>query len=388
MEIKTFDTILNEVCDYFDELISPKKIARTNTNIFYLVLKAVSKGWEIINNVCVILNNKFDPARCTDADLESTGKLVGTKLRKGAVSGLRISVYNTGTLPEALGAGTYTYVYNEDVSFSFTITEPATINAESSVAFTALSDKIGAFPVTQQTGIILSSDNASVPSSFICSCTDNHSLLGHDDETLLEFRQRVNTDTERQDIINELREKLLELPYVYDVTLAFNQTESDMVIGDFTVKPYYLLVVISTAQYTNEIANVIASNAIYPTVKVEGESHEVEYLDDAFASGSYKVYLNDFKAKNFIININAQIDSTYNTSNNVKSKIESALMNAFNANVYRANITAEDVFNEINKLDLSGVKVLGVSFEVDATNLDYVTFNKTELPNLTNVGGI
>ena len=111
-------------------------------------------------------------------------------------------------------------------------------------------------------------------------------------------------------------------------------------------------------------------------------------LDDAFASGSYKVYLNDFKAKDFIININAQIDSTYNTSNNVKSKIESALMNVFNANVYRANITAEDVFNEINKLNLSGVKVLGVSFEVDATNLDYVTFNKTELPNLTNVGGI
>ena len=29
MEIKTVDTILNEVCDYFDELISPKKIART-----------------------------------------------------------------------------------------------------------------------------------------------------------------------------------------------------------------------------------------------------------------------------------------------------------------------------------------------------------------------
>ena len=31
MELKTFDTILAELCDSFDTLISPKKIARSNT---------------------------------------------------------------------------------------------------------------------------------------------------------------------------------------------------------------------------------------------------------------------------------------------------------------------------------------------------------------------
>lgn len=388
MEVKTFDTLLTEICDFFDTLIAPKTIARTNTNIFYLVFKAFAKGLEIINNVCVALNNKFNPLYCSDEDLVSTGKLVGTKMRSGSVSGLRISAYNTAITPAVLPAGTYTYALNEDVLFTFTLDSPETIPAETSVYFTALSENVGAYRVTQQEGIAVTSEDATIPSSFIFSCTDNLPLLGYDNETVLEFRQRVNTDIERQDIINELKEKLKALPYVYDCTLVFNQTESDIVVGDFTVKPFYLLIVISTAKYTNEIAEIVASNAIYPTVNVENESHEVAYVNDVFAEGSYKVYLNDFKKKNFIINLNAQIDSAYNTANNVKSKIESALMNTFNSNVYRATITAEDVFNEINSLDLAGVKILGVSFEVDNTELDYVSFDRTELPNLTDVGGI
>lgn len=388
MEIQSFDSILTEISDYFDTLISPKTNARTNTNIIYLFLKAMSKGWEVINNVCVTLNNKFNPARCTDADLVSTGKLVGTKMRKGSVSGLRISAYNQSITSVILPAGTYTYTLSEDVKFSFTLTVSVDITTETSVYFTALSDSVGAYHVTQQEGITVTSEDAIVPSELLFSCTDNQPLLGHGDETILEFRQRINTDTERQDIVNELKEKILELPYVYDCTLVFNQSESDLAVGDFTVKPYYLLIIISTALYTNEIAEIVASNAIYPTVNVNAVSHVVEYVNDVFASGSYKVYLNDFKKKAFVINLNAQIDSAYNTSNNVKSRIESALMNTFNSNIYRASITAEDVFNEINSLELAGVKILDVGFEVDGTELDYVTFDKTELPELTNVGGI
>lgn len=388
MRLMTYDEILTDVCDYFDELISPRVIARSNTNIFYLVLKAISKGWEVINNVCVTLNNKFNPANCTDEDLVSTGKLVGTKMRSGSVSGLRINAFNTNILPVVLPAGTYTYVLNDEVKFSFTTDIDTTINAESSVPFVALSNIVGSFRVTQQEGIVVTSDSATIPTGIIFSCADNQPLLGHLPETVLEFRQRVNSDTERQDVVNELKEKILELPYVYDCIVTFNQSESDITVGDFTVKPYYLLIIISTAIYSNEIAEIVAQNAIYPTVNVENVSHEVEYVNDVFASGSYKVYLNDFKKKDFIINIDAQIDSAYNTSSNVKSKIESALMNTFNSNIYRSIITADDVFNEIDTLELAGVKVLSVSFEVGATEIDYITFNRDELPNLTSVGGI
>lgn len=387
MELKSFDTFLITLCDDFDALISPRKIERANTNIVYLIFKAIAKGWEIVNNVCVVLSNKFNPVSCSDEDLLSVGKLVGTNRRAGSVSGLRISAYNSGTLPVILQAGTYQYAFNNEVTFLFTVNEDTTIPVETSVAFTALSDKIGAFRVTQQTEIDVTS-GSSISSDIIFSCADNLPLLGHAEETILEFRKRVNTDVDRQDVINELREKLLALPYVYDCSLAFNQTESSIVIGDFTIPPFYLLIVISTAMYTDEIAELVAESAIYPTVNVEGESHEVRYNNDVFGSGYYSVYLNDFVKKDFKINFNLTIDSKYSTSAGVKSKIESALMTAFNSNVYRATITAEDVFNQINDLNLAGVKILGVTFEVNSEELEYVSFNKTELPNLTDVGGI
>jgi len=387
MEIKTYDTILTEICDFFDTLISPATISRSNTNIVYLWLKACAKGWEVINNVCVTLNNKFNPSLCADEDLVSTGKIVGTKIRGGSVSGLRISVYNPSMLPVVLPAGTYVYQFDSDISFSFDNDSDLSISAESSAYFTALSNEVGAFRVTQQTGITVTADGVTIPPALIFSCTDNQPLLGHLPETVLEFRQRVNTDTGRQDIINELKEKLLALPYVYDCSLIFNQEESSTVVGEFTIPSYFLLIIISTAKYTNEIADIVAQSAIYPTVSVTG-SHEVRHIDDVFANGYYSVWLNDFVKKDFEITLNAIIDSNYNTASTVKTKIESALMNTFNSNIYRASITAEDVFNEINKLDLTGVKVLGVSFESDGSELDYISFNKTELPNLTNVGGI
>jgi hypothetical protein len=388
MEIKSFDTILTTICDDFDALLSPVKMVRANTNIFYLLFKAIAKGWEIMNNVCVVLNNKFNPLYCTDEDLESVGKLVGTKRRGGSVSGLRISVYNSGITAFALPAGTYVYKLDDDVSFSFTLETDALIPAEDSVYFTALSDKIGAYRVTQQTGIEVTADGINIPPVIQFSCADNLPLLGHPEETVAEFRQRVNSDTDRQDAISELREKILALPYVYDCSLVFNQEESEMSVPPFIIPAYYLLIVISTAKYTDELAEIIAGSAIYPTVNVVGTSHEVRFANPVFAQGYYSVYLNDFIKKNFEIELDAVVDSSFNSQSLVESKIESALQNAFNTNVHRDMITVEDVYNEINKLNLAGVVIRGVSFIVGLSSMSYVSFSRTELPNLTNVGGV
>ena len=96
MELKTFDTILTELCDNFDALISPKKILRSNTNIIYLLFKAIAKGFEVINNTCVILSNKFDPLYCSDDDLTSSASIVGTERHKGSATGLHITITNNG----------------------------------------------------------------------------------------------------------------------------------------------------------------------------------------------------------------------------------------------------------------------------------------------------
>ena len=121
MQILTFDEILTKICDDFDTLISPKKIARTNTNILYLVFKAISKGFEIINNVCVVLSNKFDPANCSEEDLQSVADLVGTERLKGSATGLLINITNTSNKSVTLLARTYTYNHDDDVSFIGTV---------------------------------------------------------------------------------------------------------------------------------------------------------------------------------------------------------------------------------------------------------------------------
>ena len=133
MVLMTFDTILTQLCDDFDELIAPKKISRSNFNIIYLIFKAIAKGWEIINNVCVVLSNKFDPAKCSDEDLESVASLVGTERRKGSASGLKITVHNTGEADVTLLAGLYYYALDEETKFEFEVTSDKIIPSESNV---------------------------------------------------------------------------------------------------------------------------------------------------------------------------------------------------------------------------------------------------------------
>jgi hypothetical protein len=123
MEIKTFNTILTELCDDFDVLITPRTMARSNTNIIYLIFKAIAKGMEVINNVCVTLSSKFNPENCSDEDLLSVASLVGTERRKGSASGLRITVTNKGEDEITLLAGTYTYELDEETSFEFEVLE-------------------------------------------------------------------------------------------------------------------------------------------------------------------------------------------------------------------------------------------------------------------------
>ena len=386
MELKTFDTILTEICDYFDSLILPKSIQRSNTNIIYLIFKALAKGWEIINNVCVILNNKFNPVLCSEEDLVSLGKIVGTKQRAGSVSGLQILAYNKDILPAVLLAGDYTYSFSSDIIFNFHVDVDTEIPAESSVSFVALSEEIGSYPVTAQTEIKITSEEA-IPASVVFSCTENSSLLGHEEETILEFRKRINTDVNRQDTVNELKEKLLALPYVFDCSLVFNQSELPATVNDYTIPPYYLLIVISTAKYTDEIAEIVAENTIYPTVRTN-DSHEVRYTSDVFASGYYPVYLNDFTKKDFSVVLTANVDSSYASSAVLSSKITLALMSKFNTNVHRDLITTEDIFLAIESLELAGFTLLSVAFEVDNTLVNYINFSRTELPNITSVGGI
>ena len=213
MQILTFDEILTKICDDFDTLISPKKIARTNTNILYLVFKAISKGFEIINNVCVVLSNKFDPANCSEEDLQSVADLVGTERLKGSATGLLINITNTSNKSVTLLAGTYTYKHDDDVSFIGTVLSDTEISALNTLSLIFMSDSIGSYAITEQSDIKAAvTADVVISSDLSFSCDANASLLGTEEESDIDFRKRILNTTDRQNTLVEMETEIKNLP--------------------------------------------------------------------------------------------------------------------------------------------------------------------------------
>lgn len=382
MRIKTFDEILTGICDTFDSLILPKKMARANTNILYLIFKAVAKGFEVINNTVVALNNKFDPFNCSPEDLESVGKLVGTKKLKGAASGLRILAVNNSESISVLLAGTYIYPFNSDINFIFTLPSDVTIVPSASEAFIAFSDVLGRIEVTAQNEITVTSE-MDIPEGLTFSCSDNINLLGYADETDLEFRTRVLTDTGRQDVIKELETALKNLPYVFDCKVLFNDSLQAIQYEGITIPSYHMLIVLA-GDKRPEIAQLVCEKAIYPTVMVDENSY-IDYESPVFATGKHKVYVTDFGTSEYSVRIYYKANATYVSISTVEAQMRTAILNTMNVNVHKDVITDKMIFDVLTTLNLDVVAYLGVELYVNGAVVPYVSVPKSKLPVITSV---
>lgn len=390
MQIITYNEALTQICDWFDSVIAPRTIARANTNIIYLIFKAFAKAWEVINNTCVVLNNKFDPANCTDSDLESVAFLVGTERIKGASSGLLVTIVSNASKAKYLPAGTYTYALDKDTSFSATFTADKLVESESSIQITFLSADKGSFPVTSQqdislTAVDLNGDEITIPDTFSFANADNAQLLGYTDETDLEFRKRIIEDTDRQDVITEIKNKIKSLPYVFDCDIKFNDNPIEQSYDGYVIPPYYMLLMVS-GDIKDEIAEIVASKGIYPTVQTDNNSYAV-YQNDVFADGQYKVWITPYRKYDFSVDVAFYADANFISATLAEEKIRKGLFNAVNGNRHVDIITENDIFNYINALNIAGIKVLGVNINdpSGSTNKNYITFQKTRIPNLTAV---
>lgn len=383
MEIKTFNTILTEICDYFDVLISPKRITRSNSNVIYLMFKAVAKGYEVIHNVVVTLSHKFDPAYCSDEDLVSTAMLVGTEKLKGSYSGLQITLTNNSAVAKTLPAGTYYYELDANTKFYFTVDSAESIASSGTKTVIALTDKVGVYPVTAQTSIEIKD---ALPSEITASCLDNNALLGAWEESNLDFRKRILSDTARQDLFSELEMKIKNLPYVFDCSLKFNDTTSSVSVGSITVPPFHLLVLIS-GEPRAEIAEIISKYGIYPTTEVDSDDF-VEYENDVFISGSYKVYYTLFSEYEYTANVIYKADENFISASQAEEKIRAHLLVTMNSNVRKANITENDIYNSLENLNLDGVEILAVELYVNSNRVQYVAVPQDKLSKLTSVNTI
>ena len=363
MTLMTYNEILTYICDFFDSLISPKQIARTNTNIIYLVFKAISKGLEVINNVCVTLSNKFDPKSCSDEDLTSSADMVGTERYSGSASGLRITITNNGAVSAVLKAGIYTYALDDDTKFEFEVMSDTTIAASSYISFIAMSEEIGSYPVTEQTDITVESVQP-IPSDFTFSCGNNSALLGTTEETDLEFRKRICSKTDRQNALVELEDEIKNLPYIFDCKIKFNDTVAEEEYDGITI-PAFTALICYSGEIKKELAEKVCSKIICPTLQT--------------------VNFTPFNKTQYGVEIIYKINNTYADDYDNQNEIRSALFNRFVSEVHVDYVKEDDVYNLIEELGISGIELLGVNLKYNGNNVNYIEVPKTRIPELTQV---
>lgn len=382
MKIKTFDTILNELCDVFDSLITPKKIARTNANIIYLLFKALAKGFEIINNVCVVLSYKFDPRNCDSSDLESSASLVGTERYKGSGSGLKITITNNGEVPCTLLQGVYNYKFNDDITFSFEILEEIEIRQGSYITVIAMSENIGRFPVTTQTDIEITSEQ-DINSDLVFSCTDNSALLGTLPETDLELRERILTRVDRQNSFVELETVIKNLPYIFDCQIKYNNDFSSVTYDNIVIPPQTALICYSGA-IKEELANKVCEHILCSTVQTE-DSKEVKFYSDVFVNGFYPVYFTPFKKTQYQAEVTLKIEGVFVNFYEITKEIRTTLFNNFISEVHTDYVKEEELYNAIKALNLTGVNILGLNLIYNGEKVSFIEVPLTRIPELTDV---
>lgn len=382
MQLKTFDEILLDICDAFDTLIAPKSISRSNTNIIYLMFKAIAKGFEVINNVCVTLSNKFNPSSCSVEDLESVASIVGTERLRGSESGLQIIITNNEDTPVTLFAGMYYYKLDDDTTFYFELLENTEVNANSYIDIIAMSEKMGEYPVTAQTDIVITSDK-SIPSALSFSCTDNGALLGTKPETDLDFRKRILTGVKNQDTIVELENTLRNLPYIFDCKCKFNQT-SNSVTYDGYIIPSFELAIFFSGMPRNEIAKVIASKIICPTVATEN-SKKVFFYSDVFVNGYHEINLIPFKETLFDVVVTYKADIQFVDIDNAKQQIRTALNTALTGSIHKDYIKEDDIYNIVEGLDIPAFDILGIDLVYNGETVNYINVPISRIPRLSTV---
>ena len=386
MQILTFDEILTKICDDFDTLISPKKIARTNTNILYLVFKAISKGFEVINNVCVELSNKFDPASCSEEDLQSVADLVGTERLKGSATGLLINITNTSNENVTLLAGTYTYKYDDDVSFTGTVLSDTVISALNTLSLIFMSDSIGSYAITEQSDIKTSvTADVAISSDLSFSCDDNASLLGSEEESDIDFRKRILNTTDRQNTLVELETEIKNLPYIFDCKVKYNPTDDVIDVDGASLSPYKMFIYCS-GDIRNEIAEVVAKYSFYQTQEDSTTTHEtLTYENEVFANGGCEIIVNYFKKLNFNVDVRYIVDTNFLSASSAREQITSALLKDYRSQLHIDFIREADIYNVIEALDIAGLTLLSVDLKYNNEAVDYIAVPPSCLVYLENV---
>ena len=385
MVIQTYDEILTKLCDFFDTLISPKKLSRSDANTIYLELKSLAKGMEVyVNSAAAVVNNKFIPDKCEDFDLESLALLSGTSKRDGKPTSLPIIITNDDTADTTIPSGEYYYQYSADIVFRFSFSNDTVIPAQSSIQKSSFSDIKGSHHVTDQASItVRRTDEADINPSLTFSCLDNAATLGYADETSLEFRSRILSDPNRQDLFSEMEEALRALPRIIDASVIFNETNENIVVDLITIPPFHFLLTIN-GDITNEVAETVVKYGYYPSTQVDADDY-VSFISPVFSGGSYKVFFKNFSFFDYGLVVSYTYDPSLTSDDIVQSAINALLRKYQYPSKHTSMLTEGVFYDELKAVTIPSFTVLDVNLTVGGAPTAYVQVPKTRYPRLSSV---
>jgi hypothetical protein len=382
---RTIDEETAGMVDTYDASIAPKKVWRNNRNKLYLIFKSIAAGFVSIRELVIASSHRFDPQYCTDDDLLSTAKLVGTEPEGGSGSVLDITVMSESVENEMdLPAGTYIYTSSSGMAFSFVLAQDVSFAPLEQKIISAVSAEKGSFHVLANGDVQLArSDGAAVPGDFRFSCADNEARLGYEDEDAFTFRQRLLTEGDRQDHIKELELAIKSLPNIFECNLVYNQDATPNDVDGITLQPMELLITI-TGVPTDEIARLTATRVLYQTHQVS-PGQVVWYYSDCYIGGRYAVYYNLHGKADFSLDVTYRFDSSRTKQTQVEKIIKSRLAVYQNAVRHVDIVNEQTIYKLLEDLGLPDVTILDVNVLVDGSEVSYFSIPKTRLPNLTGI---
>jgi hypothetical protein len=381
---KSLDELTTQLTDDYDSLITPRRVWRDNRNKLYLVFRGIAGGLKVILDAVIASKNRFNPLHCDEDDLLSTCKLVGTDIKQGTGSILKIIIANTSAEERTFPAGGYRYTDVSGMPFSFELAVDYLFEGGESRMVSAISANKGSYRVTANTSIKLTrADGAGIDPDFSFACFDNSGQLGYPDEDLFSLRQRIVNDADRQDHIKELELKIRNLPNIHECSLVFNpglEAEYDGIM----LAPRELLVTI-TGVPTDKIAELVAGEVHYLTHMVDPDL-VVYYYNDLYVDGRFPVYYRYHTTVDFSLEIMYRYNSTLLKSTQVDAAISELFLPYKHMTTHIGVFSEEDVYNTLADLGLPGVRILNAVI-LDGTGnvVPYVEIPKTRLPRLTGI---
>lgn len=385
MEDLSIDEIVTVIEDAYDASVSPKRMQRVDNNKLHLIFKANGAGYQKINKSVLSLKQRLDPELCDDADLPMTAKIVGTEFIKGKASMLNVVASNVSTVDSAtLYAGTYQYESSSGEVFSFTVQIDVLLSPLETREFKAASANIGSFAVSENASISLTrTDGATIDSNISFACDDNTTYIGYPAESALEFRQRMTTDAQRQDEVNEIEADIKALQNVFECNCVFNPLNSAAVYDGITLNPKELLIII-TGVPTDEIANIVAARSCYATHQVLA-ANVVYYYNARYIGGRYPVYFKYHDFYEYSITVYYSYDSNKLKFAQVEAAFDIVLSRYKTTNRHVDDITPFDIENDLSAVALANVKVKGIGMTVAGVEVPNIVIPKTRLPKLVTV---